>query len=268
MPKLSIVLCEGPDDVAFISKILKADQFKSKENLPINDYPQPISSMLINEVKETDIEELKFQELRKALLPSAILKKEEHFIFLYAIGGDSRKDIRKAFLSTLISFIPEEGEIEILPKDTELNLLYILDADNLGISARINQINEELEDEIGEKPFNGVGLSKYKTLGLGIYIFSAEHGVGKLEDLLMPLMQENNEDIFKEAKAFYDNFYDVDRDKRKKSDQSKAAIGISGQLQKAGMTNSVIIGQSDYITSEKIKRNEKCQEILTFFSKI
>lgn len=268
MAKLSVVLCEGPHDVAFIAKILKADEYRSKENLPLQDYPKPISSMFINEVKETNIEELRFQEVRRARLPSAILQREQHFVFLYAVGGDSRGDIRQTLLSTLISFIPEEGEIEILPKDTELNLLYFLDADNLGIAERVDQINKELQNTIGVKPFNGVGLSNYKTLGLGIYIFSADEGLGKLEDLLMPLMEEHNENIFKEARAFYDNFYDADRDKRKKSDQSKATIGISGQLQKAGMTNSVIIGQSDYITSEKIKSNDKCLEILTFFSEI
>ena len=40
------VLCEGPHDVAFIAKILKAMGFRSNESTKLGEYPPPMNAIL------------------------------------------------------------------------------------------------------------------------------------------------------------------------------------------------------------------------------
>ena len=43
-------------------------------------------------------------------------------------------------------------------------------------------------------------------------------------------------------------------------------IGIAGQLQNSGATNTVTIRHADYISADKIKADKKCQSILEFIN--
>ena len=48
-------------------------------------------------------------------------------------------------------------------------------------------------------------------------------------------------------------------------DKDKSIINIAGQLQKSGKANTVIITDTDYITKDKIKNDEICNEIINTF---
>ena len=50
------VLCEGPHDVAFITKILKTIGFKSNESTKLGEYPPPMNAILQNEVIKMNVE--------------------------------------------------------------------------------------------------------------------------------------------------------------------------------------------------------------------
>ena len=78
------VLCEGPHDVAFITKILKVNGFKSNDLAKLAEFPSPMNDLFKTEATKTNIEELNFAELRQTLLPSATLKKGN--IYLFQIG--------------------------------------------------------------------------------------------------------------------------------------------------------------------------------------
>lgn len=79
-------------------------------------------------------------------------------------------------------------------------------------------------------------------------------------------MQEGNEKIFEDAFGFL-IYHSNNLESQGDYDLGKGVIGTVGQLQKSGMANAVIIGQTNYITQEKVEKSEKCQEIIHFFSK-
>jgi hypothetical protein len=288
------ILCEGPHDVAFIARILKASGFKSNETTKIGKYPKPFDQLLVNEASKTDIEQLNLTEVRRNLLPANSLNRDDVYIFLYSLEGDGKKEPRMRILKELRSFITEEGEIERLPIATSLSILYFFDADDKGIDRRLEEINSELREalpEIQEHPFKSNGdsfmVSKLKT---GAFIFSDNtNDKGKLEDILVPLMRLGNEPNFDAAHHFLSSQYDDDRlfklrlkidannavvtesrsvkaRDKEKYDEKKSLIGAVGQLQRSGKSNVVCISDCDFISLEKIRSNVKCQEITAFFN--
>lgn len=268
--KISVILCEGPHDVAFITKILKTIGYKSNEKEKIGWFPKPISDLFLSEVTKANVNDLNMQEVRQALLPSNTLQKEETYLFLYALGGDTKVDSRKKIVSHLNSFIPQKGEIAVLPIGTTLSVIYFFDADKEGVQHRLDYINNEISSFFGASPFKASGtFEMIEGIQFGCYIFSKEsEETGKLEDILVPILSKENENIFQEAKVFLSKNYTSTRGKKGDYDEQKSLIGIAGQLQKSGSTNTVIIGQTDYLTNEKILADSKCNEIIAFFNQI
>ncbi len=72
--------------------------------------------------------------------------------------------------------------------------------------------------------------------------------------------------IFDEAEVFIKNCFNPGRVKRNNFNIEKALIGTAGQLQKSGASNVVCIGQTDYLTKEKISADEQCIKIVSFFN--
>jgi len=265
------VLCEGPHDVAFLTKILKSNGYKSNDNKKIGEYPVPYNNLLENEAKKIDINGLNIQELRSVMLPTSTLINNDSQLFLYAVGGDTRKDKRQKLLTEINSFIAKtEGEYEILPINTKLAVLYFLDADEKGEKVRFAEVTSELKEifdefddsEFGEKP---IALFENK-LTIGAYIFKEKgNDRGKLEDILLPLMKNGNDEIFDEAESYIGTHFVKKRAKGKKFNKEKSIIGIAGQLQKSGGSNVVCIAQTDYLRDDKILADEQCIEIANFF---
>jgi len=266
--RIGIVLCEGPHDIAFLSKILKTVGFSSKSDTTIlSEFPTPMNSYIINELKKSNIEDIKFDQIRNSLIPSTTLVRKQDHIFLYALGGDSKRLFRMKILNDLLGLIPRPGEITNISEGQQMSLIYFFDADNLGVKDRINQINQEIEEISGIKPISEhSAFGDLNGLNVGAFIFTgADNNTGKLEDILLPMMESGNEGIFNDASTYVDTHYDDSRSKKNNYNRDKAKIGIAGQLQKSGMTNAVIISQTDYLTPAKIIANNKCQEIIAFF---
>lgn len=269
--KVIAVLCEGPHDVAFLTKLLKLTGLKVCEGTKLKDFPSPMDQILTTEATKANVEELKLSEINYALLPSGVLKNEEDssFFFLYALGGDSRKDKRNRILSTLMDSVPQKGEVTELISDTKICIAYFLDSDDKGVEKRLNEITQEIRIVLdsGEISITENGqITTFNGLQIGGYVFRKDEDRGKLEDILLPLMQTDNEKIFEDAKNYIETHYEVKRVKKKKNfNEDKAIIGIAGQLQKSGTSNNVIISQTDYITLDKVNEDTKCQEIISFF---
>ncbi len=263
------LICEGAHDVEFLSRILKSNNFSNNDGLKIKEYPSPIDQLLKSEATKTNVDDLNLLTVRQVLLPGATLRKENTFFLLYALGGDGKKEIRKQLLSDFYMLIPKENEISSLPDDTSLGIVYFLDADDKGIAVRISELNNEINEVVGNTPFtNHREIFDQSGLKLGAYIFTgADNDKGKLEDVLMPLMKLNNEAIFDSADSYLQaNFNDTR--KAQKYDNDKSIIGVVGQLQISGTSNTVCIKKSDYLNDEKIKSNPKCIEIVEYINSL
>ena len=299
--RIVFVLCEGPHDVAFLSRLLSAAGYMNYKKT-VKDYPFPLSGWLVEATKKLSIEDLNVDKVYKELstiLPSGAMVNEdcEQLILLYAMHGDSRKKERKELMTHLkkwISSPEDEKEFSIMEESSDIGhnfgLVILYDADDKGIEARIAEIKTDLRELfpiIDGINRNGEVISTDEKFKIGAYVFAEENeGLGTLEDILLPLMKKDNEDIFKDAEHFLDTHKDVSRlrplvfmkdstgkvvqsrNKSNKYHPIKSLLGVVGQLQNSGTSNTVCIEKSDYITLEKINNSIMCQEILEMFSKL
>lgn len=268
--QLISIACEGPHDVAFLNRLLKAQGFRTHERTKIGDYPPPIGSFFENSVRRTDFQQLNFAEARHVPLPSHALIRDSTFVFLHSLGGDSKKDDRISLLSELGTFVQaDENEIPVCPTDTSLSVIFLFDADEVGVSARVKQVKNEVAEAFGvdagqvDLSENGA-FCEVNRLRVGCFILADEEEEnGKLEHLLVPLMREKNEAIFEAAERFLDDFFEQERtkflrireedgtlvEKRGSSrdfDRMKSIIGIVAQLQISGKPNAACINRTDY----------------------
>lgn len=288
--KFIFAFCEGPHDVAFLYKILKSEGYVS-HNRKLREYPSPINDFLISEATHSSLEEVNLQSATRRLLPAEVMKKAdpERMIFLYALGGDSRKTERLRILRFLQdSFAVSDPDALFPGEEHTAATIYFFDADDAGVQARFDTINQELAELSDESiPLLSPQASIVETDGLqlGGFVFSDnELETGKLEDTLIPLMRLENETIFEAAQAFLDEHYSDDRcrklqwkpnmetqlmqetrsNRRLKYDRDKSLIGVVGQLQQSGKGNSPIIRDSDFINLQKLQNHEGCQAIARF----
>ncbi len=294
--QIIIALCEGLHDVSFICKILKSDGFISNESLKINQFPQPMDTLMAQEVVKTDVEELNLQEVRKGFLPTHTLQKGDAYVFLYSMGGDGKRTPRQSILNSLAVTVRQAGEIKKgrIPVDTELSVLYFFDADTQGIPARLAQVNVEVREVLTGIQADiftaNTTYSLQEGIKLGCCIFTgADNATGKLEDILVPLMKDGNDVIFDEALGYLNTHFSDPRlfplklstaanvttetrsakaGDKYRYDEKKSILGVVGQLQKSGKSNTTCISDTDYLTLAKIQGNAKCQEIINFINNV
>ncbi|RLC21705.1 MAG: hypothetical protein DRI57_01700 [Deltaproteobacteria bacterium] len=289
MQNIVFVLCEGPHDVAFLYRILRTVGFKNYSE-KIKDFPEPMDSFIIQSVKKTAIEEMKLEEIRSRPIPSEALAYRNDSLFLmYSVHGDSKKPVRKKIIESVSEIIPTDPDGFNPLENVNFSILYFFDADNRGIAGRLQEIKSELaefsksktdDDFTGNACFHEIDGIRY-----GAYIFAKKDGKGNLEDILLPLMKEDNQEIFEKAEQYLELKKDDSRLKKlkiqekggkitekrtggkMKFDLLKSEICVAGQLQNSGKSNVVIIKDCDYITLNKINDSHECQEIVKFFKK-
>lgn len=296
--RIVFVLCEGSHDVAFLSRLLSSEgysHFKKK----LSDFPFPLGAWLANSAKKLNIQDLNVDKVYKdlgAVLPSGAMANadREHLVLFYSMNGDSRKEERKNIISKIKEWgsHPEnEKEFSISEESggdgNKYGLVILYDADNKGIPARIEEIKTEVREifpAIDKIAHNGDVASDGDMFKIGTYIFAdCVSGNGTLENILLPIMKTDNETIFENAESFLnDNKEDErlrplvfkkkdsgeiveERGKAKKYHHIKSVLGVVGQLQNSGTSNTVCIEKTDYITLKKIQTDSACQQILKMF---
>ena len=295
---ITIALCEGPHDTAFLYRILKTRCFKSFKD-SLTDLPIVVRDFIISKNKMVEYNKLKIDSLKNDFVPYQIMYKNEKLILLYSLGGDKdNKDddknkrliILKHFFENIKSQVEDNlnyGDSWVSEnKEQEAyyyNFLFFYDADN-DKNEKINIINSYLKKMDIDEELNHNQIIEKDGYSIGAYIFSNENGTGALEDILFELMKKDNEVIFNKAEEYYKRYLDLNRtqrlvtecvegvpnDKRKdrkQKDEKKSIICIAGQLQKKGKANTVIIEDSDYLNLKKIKSSSQLQEIANLFDR-
>ena len=211
--KLIITFCEGWHDAAFIYKLLKNKSYQYK-----NDKIADLPNILRNYFKEL-FKNFEYSDTGKIKqnpdYPNYLLKKknEDIYILLYSIGGVDK--LKNAL--PIIETFKDLSEATLDTPEIPIALHFILDAEDLNIQQRIDKIVEELKTEIDLS-----GLTQGKILNenlsvkaTSVYIFSdKKKNNGKLEDILIPLMKKDNEEIFEQAEKYIKNNYNKTRNKK------------------------------------------------------
>ncbi len=298
--RIVFVLCEGPHDVAFLSRLLSADGYL-KYRQPLSKFPKPLDGWMTQISRNLSIEDLSLDRMYddiKAVLPSNAMLNEEkdQLILLYSMSGDSHEERRNKVISTLKSWSQppvEEKEFSLMEECSEIGnnygLIVIFDADDMGVNSRIEEAKANLCKYfpiVESITKNGEITYPDEIIKIGIYIFAdPSTKKGTLESILLPLMRHDNESMFDDAKDYLSKHHDdtrlkslifkktpegiiETRDKKNKFHPIKSIMGVVGQLQNSGTSNTVCIEKADYITLEKIQKDSICQDILQMFSKL
>lgn len=287
--KVILALLEGPHDVAFVYRILKENGFSTTKKL-IKDLPSPLDKYLSNpkQFLSASFENLKIGAVRLSSFPMEVLEKDQNTILLFPSGGVEQSEIRKKII-TQFNAIKEVGNVGSADneKDLSISILYLLDAETQGLAYRLNAIANEIKAAM-EKPeetleFTNGSYSKVDDIDFGVYVFT-EQGkeTGRLEDILLPLMKQNNDAIFDDVDVFLTkvNAYELFKGKTNHADvkliskvdeqkfnYEKSLISAAGQLQTSGKSNVQVIREGSYLTNEKILQDDNCKAIAEFIGK-
>ncbi len=302
--KITVALCEGPHDTAFLYRILKTKCFLSFKGT-LDSLPKVVGNFIISKNKTVEYNLLKIDSLKNDFVPYKIMYKDEELILLYSLGGDKdgKKDEDNKRLVILKHFF--ENIKEEVEDQSNYGESFVSGANNNPFKYKFLFFYDADEDKDEKLDIVNIYLKKmniFETLGhnevkekesytIGTYIFSNENDKGALEDILFNLMKNENEVIFDKAEEYYKSYINKDNnmdfkvrtkrlssecingvasDKRKDSkqeDEKKSIICIAGQLQKKGKSNVVIIEDSDYLDLIKLNTSIKVQEIASFFDK-
>jgi hypothetical protein len=218
------------------------------------------------------------------------MQKGDNIVSIYRVGSDSKDKIRIDFIKAVNALnIDDPDAIQVI-KDTQISILFFFDADDKGVDKRIEQIKKELKISFSVSEAENIDMLENKKIlsiediNVGGFIFvESGKNTGLLEDILIPLMKQENDDIFNAAETFLDIHektslfkgkvkYDETGTIKKKINGEKYAhkkslVGTVGQLQMSGKSNTVCISDADYLNDEKIKANSTCIDIYTFILK-
>ena len=264
--KITIVICEGPHDTAFLSRILKANGYKSFSK-KLSEYPEMVTVFLTKQVRSESIESLNLDEIRSGqILPNYARNKEGHLILLFNVGGDGKEDKRRLIIDHFVN-VRENPLARKSPNGDEFRMAYVYDADNKGVDIRLKEVEAEL-CRFTSKEAVVLEQGKWSDNTFGAYIFADDSGFGRLEDLILPLMKEGNDDVHNEVMGYLDkrNSFSISssKDWDKDYDEGKSVVSVMGQLQKSGRPNGPIIEESAFITDDKIKSSKVCNSIFKF----
>ncbi len=295
MSRVLIAIVEGPHDAAFIYKILKCKGFNEYKG-KVKDIVEPIGGMLKNpkHYANIEIEDMSVFEIKKLIFPSDVLYRGDEWVLLFPLEGNSNRSLREKVILSIHDSVNVIGAHEDEFSDgNTFSIAYFWDADDAGIRDKMRAINSELGVIFDDDKFpvieSNASYHKYIKTNVGIFIFTQDgEEYGRLENILLPLMQEGNADIFAKAEEFLSihemtNLFrgkitlneggtshpsDILKVNGIKFDYEKSLVGTIGQLQKSGSTNSVCIRQADYLTNEKIISDATCGRIVSFIEEI
>lgn len=255
---VKILLVEGRHDAAFIGRILKANGYEDSK-LTIGEYPEFIKGYLTKFFEGAHIEDSTIKNVVSNLfLPSSSLSVSSdpnQMLIIFPMGGDAQKDRRRELIRKLYKIFSnpmfQDGR-------DSLKIIYNLDADEHGIAFREQQVNEELH-EIIDSSIPEIHNSSWTPFGgiqWGLYVFTDPFtGKGKLENLVLPLIEDNKKDLKSLVDSFISerpkmNYWNT---KYKQYDEEKSRISMMCQMEISGVANTTLLVKTGLIDDRKLQ---------------
>lgn len=254
---IKIIVAEGNHDAAFIARVMKANGYHDPRTR-VND----IEPAFLSEYVKRLFGELSFdrsvQKVQRRPLPSFLLSREvekgEEVVLVFAVDGqDNGKNLTR-ILETFVMIKSNDFGKEQLENVEDIKVIFNLDADEDGIEARMTKINgfiKALTDD-NFPCITNYGKCFYKEIVWGGFISANGEGHGAVEEFILPLFEENNKALVEEVDAFLEKKDAYQIPQTRKYNEKKARIGIMGQLDMPGMSNTVLIDQSKIISENSL----------------
>jgi hypothetical protein len=262
-----VVFYEGVHDLRFLGRVLKTLGYEH-HSPKIKDMIYPLNEYVRTTLREYASDEMKVEQPYPPVPTLMKREQDNHLIILYSMRGNTdyrhvKQTIHvfNAYLRTLR--LKQELHVKI----ESFAYLFFKDADTEGISFQVERFKKELKEmshvlpAIEHLEHNQIVESGGQAVGF--YVFSHSDGLGNLEDIIIPLFEEGNEDMFQEARGFLKKYGTL-----QERHEKKAALGIVGQLENPGAANGVHIQKSTLLTTEKLAAHRQSQEIASILERM
>jgi hypothetical protein len=254
--KALLIFCEGSHDVTFVGQVFKRCLGFQKVEWKFSDYPAPFNALFKTSVQNYAAKDLSLDMADKFFLPDCVFKKEDNLILVFNAGGGSQVDKIKKLLKNFLTLFVQSA---IFPDNAadivkEANYLFLYDADHIGTTTLFNKIKQDfnsIDDETTwsfadwnflNNSFGAIAENK------AAYIWGADTQSGTLEDILLPMFEEDQRDIVDKAISFVDSAFTWEinsSDKARKISQiakrKKAIITCVGQNKCPSYSLAVIL---------------------------
>ena len=249
--KILFVICEGPHDAQFVSRLLQESQNYQIYGKQIRDFPQPLNKFFSGKFENRSIQDIRIGKPDFPLIPICALKNidSENLVLPIAIGGMDK--FHEAI--NLLNEFSEYFAYDTLDVTASLikgySVLFLFDADSRGkddtvdkFKIRFGPYSAEITPEVLEKwiPINNHGLS--------LFIFTGDDGVtGTLEDLILELFRKSSHAHVGDTESHFGIYFEACAAEgdpvTHASKQKKGVLTACGQMEKrnAGSALSVII---------------------------
>ena len=263
------VMLEGKHDAAVLTRLLRDNGYSNFTDKKIKQFPTALKGYFQSKI-EGFVYEDEANIWQKPQLPNYICKEKQGsrwFVF-YEMGGDSSSEPMKALLRPF-----QEKKSELTTSfgfaQPSISILFFFDADK-DLQARKNTFFQQYKDFIAnfseevlhsseeQKGIFKAGVDGFRSIGLFVYNLS-----GTLEDIVVPLMQQGQEEHFANATSYLDHYLSDTASSKYK----KALIGVVGQPKNPGKANQSILADTKMLNQHKFNTDDTFREIVTFFQK-
>lgn len=265
---ITLVLSEGPHDAAFLKRILMANGLKESK-LPISDYPQPLGGYLIRLFDSSRFDGSTILNARIGFFfPSDALKHgDDELIVLFTTGGKDNDRVRKELVRefyTLMNSQVSQSKV----KELKVKIVFNMDVDNGSIDDCEQLIHNELRTIIPNFPkVENMKWVNCDNLVFGLYLFmNPATGNGRLEDMVLPLIEESTPELYQHAKKYLDDASTINHPTAKGflKDMEKSHIGTVGQLYHSGCANTTIIEKTPLINDDLIRQKSEYKSFVKY----
>lgn len=272
--KGAILICEGRTDVSFLIQLLTSNGYQAPDNLTLGKLPSPLNGHFSTVIQNYDYDNHRLQLGPR--LPSILVKNAQgkKYLIIYAIDGTGKLEEAKNLVSNYRTLISTTRE---LARDTiELSLGLMFDSDAIGETERNEWINSAFEGVLGSTGDLLAGYAHSDFQKIQSHIISGENGLGVLEDILLPLYEQQDKiNAFDKAEYFLSECQftrpipstGTPNTEKMRVDKMKSKIAIVNQLQVSGLSNADSIRKAND-WKRGIATSEKCGRIIQFINQL
>lgn len=279
-----LMFCEGPHDAAFVNHVLKRELSFKQQPLKLSELPNPLADVLKRSFQNRASEDLRLDLAKKFFLPEYVVARDTTLVLVFSYGGSNRKASMQPFLDAVFTLLAVTSFSSLGQAAERPPYAYAIfaDADARGESSTREEISNEFA-KVGDTDWLSTawvpvkttkGASQATRFGpAAAYVWrkSKEDG-GTLEDLVLECL--DGDANLHMTLGHLDSRFNWSPPVGAAAEQVcshsaarlKAAFCVEGQRQKPGGSLAVILGQSDLLGTDQLKRSAAVQDCLAFLN--
>jgi hypothetical protein len=266
-----LVLCEGPHDIAFLTRLLHVAVGAVSVDLPVGKLPEPFGAFFLKRLSDRNANQAKVGGYGPVspddppLLESVYeMPDQSRAWYFLNCCGDSRANQINAFLKPLVEMAQASDPEKRL---AQFAIVFVNDADEIGVLARQKLITGNHSEALSPllSDFSKItannALSK-DGFGVGTCVFTAANSdMGTLEDIVWRLWSQSHLDRLHKSRELM-NSLAVEGTKigpgSTPSKRLKAILTAAGQTECPGYSLAVVLRETHALDENAMKADTAC----------